>query len=83
MSDAKPESPTPLSKRTPRRGVSPTQAWEERTALVKRQSESHRVASDSKTARLRALRLAKEALEAKNENSREEPPARKPVRRVI
>lgn len=79
MPDAKPESPT-HPKRTPRRGVSPTQAWEERTAMVKRESESERVASDTKTARLRALRLAKEAAAAE-EPFRETSPARKRMRR--
>jgi hypothetical protein len=38
-------------------------AWEERTALVKREVEAARTASDAKTIRLKALRLAKEALD--------------------
>jgi hypothetical protein len=80
MSDAKPEIP-PQSKRTPRRGVSPTQAWEERTAMVKHQTESERIASDAKTIRLRALRLAKEAAAAEVEPLHEKPPARKRMRR--
>jgi hypothetical protein len=80
MSDAKPED-SPHSKRTPRRGVSPTQAWEERTALVKHQTESERVASDAKTIRLKALRLAKEAAAAEDAPPREKPPARKRMRR--
>jgi len=63
--------------------VSPTQAWEERTALVKRESESERIASDAKTARLRALRLAKEAAAAEDEPLRKKPPARKRMRRFI
>jgi hypothetical protein len=37
------------------------QAWESRTALVKQEQAAERAASDAKTARLRALRLAKEA----------------------
>ena len=36
------------------------QAWENRTALVKQQAASESAASDAKTARLKALRLAKE-----------------------
>jgi len=80
MSDAKPEF-SPHAKRTPRRGTSPTQAWEERTALVKHKTESERIASDAKTVRLRALRLAKEAEAAQDEPVREKPPARKRMRR--
>ena len=37
------------------------EAWEKRTALVKLQMNAESAASDAKTARLRALRLAKEA----------------------
>ena len=37
------------------------EAWEKRTALVKLQMNAESAASDVKTARLRALRLAKEA----------------------
>ena len=37
------------------------EAWEKRTALVKLQKNAESAASDAKTARLRALRLAKEA----------------------
>jgi hypothetical protein len=37
------------------------QAWESRTALVKQELAAERAATDAKTARLRALRLAKEA----------------------
>jgi hypothetical protein len=48
--------------------------------MVKRESESERVASDTKTARLRALRLAKEAAAAE-EPFRETSPARKRMRR--
>ena len=36
------------------------QAWEQRTKLVKSELEQERAASDVKTAKLRALRLAKE-----------------------
>ncbi len=61
MSEVKPDAPIAHSKRTLRRGVGPTQAWEDRTALVKRKTESERAASDDKTSRLKALRLAKEA----------------------
>lgn len=36
-------------------------AWEDRTQLVKQEQEAERAASEAKTLRLRALRLAKEA----------------------
>jgi len=36
-------------------------AWESRTQLVRQEQEAERAASDAKTVRLRALRLAKEA----------------------
>lgn len=39
----------------------PNATWEDRTALVKREIEAERRAVDAKTARLRALRLEKEA----------------------
>ncbi len=39
-------------------------AWEQRTLLVKEELAAARAASDAKTARLRALRLEKERLEA-------------------
>jgi hypothetical protein len=61
MPDAKPDFPAAYSKRPARRGVGPSQAWEDRTALVKRKMESERAASDDKTSRLKALRLAREA----------------------
>jgi hypothetical protein len=44
------------------------EAWEKRTALVKTQMNAESAASDAKTARLRALRLAKEAED--NESAR-------------
>ena len=48
-------------------------AWEKRTQLVKLQRNAESAASDAKTARLRALRLEKEALDA--EAARLNPPA--------
>jgi hypothetical protein len=40
------------------------QVWEDRTQLVKQEMEAQRTAIDAKTARLRTLRLAKEAQDA-------------------
>ena len=40
-------------------------AWEKRTQLVKDETAAHSAANDAKTARLRALRLAKEAEDAR------------------
>jgi hypothetical protein len=39
-------------------------AWESRTELVKQQANAERTATDAKTARLKALRLEKEAADA-------------------
>jgi hypothetical protein len=50
-----------------------SQVWEDRKALVKREMEAESVANDVKTAKLRALRLEKEALEA--EAAKNAPPA--------
>jgi hypothetical protein len=55
----------PSSKSRPNPNQRPRQdpnaIWEDRTALVKRELEAERRAVDAKTARLRALRLEKEA----------------------
>lgn len=37
------------------------QTWQQRTSLAKQQAAAESAANDAKTARLRALRLAKEA----------------------
>ncbi|MBS0281449.1 MAG: hypothetical protein JSR25_09825 [Proteobacteria bacterium] len=56
----------------------PADAWEERTRLVKREAEAERIAVDKKTARLKALRLEKEA--AEREANPPAPPIEKPRR---
>jgi hypothetical protein len=48
------------------------QVWENRKSLVKTEMAAENAANDAKTARLRALRLEKEALEA--EAARNAPP---------
>lgn len=48
-------------------------AWETRTALVKKEMAAESAANDAKTARLKALRLEKEAQDA--EAARNAPPA--------
>ena len=53
--------PPTSRERASRLFKNPIDAWEERTKLVKREAEAERVAVDKKTARLRALRLEKEA----------------------
>jgi hypothetical protein len=64
-------------------------ASEQRDALVKAQVEKERAATDAKTARLRALRLAKEESDrvAKAEHDAANPPQAKirkaKVRRVV
>jgi hypothetical protein len=63
------------------------QIWEDRTALVKRETAAESAANDAKTARLRALRLEKEKLEAEarelagTETTRA--PAKKRIRRIV
>jgi hypothetical protein len=49
-----------------------SQVWEDRKALVKRELEAESAANDVKTAKLRALRLEKEAQDA--EAARNAPP---------
>jgi hypothetical protein len=53
--------------------------WEDRTTLVKKEVEAERAASDAKIAKLRALRLAKEAVDKENADALENQP--KPARR--
>ena len=55
-----------------------SQAWQQRTELVKQELAAASAATDAKTARLRALRLAKEQEEAASQNSR--PPVTPPRR---
>jgi len=45
----------------PRLRLDPSVVWEDRKTMVLREAEAERRASDAKTARLRALRLEKEA----------------------
>ena len=58
------------------------QAWEQRTARVKQQTASASAANDAKTARLKALRLAKEEEDRKTTEAAPKPPAKKSVRRI-
>lgn len=63
-----------------RKTLGAAQIWEERTALVKRELAAESAANDAKTARLRALRLEKEAEEA--EAAPEKEPAPTPKKRI-
>ena len=61
-----------------------SQVWEDRKALVKRELEAESVANDVKTAKLRALRLEKEALEAEAAKAEPPPaPKKKPMKRFV
>jgi len=62
MSDTGSETPDSRPSKNPHSHQSHGRL-EERTALVKREVEAARTASDAKTIRLKALRLAKEALD--------------------
>jgi len=53
------------------------QVWQTRTQMVKQQMDSESKANDAKTARLKALRLAKEQEDAE---AQKHAPAPKPVR---
>ena len=57
------QTSTPRQKDAQRTANGIFQAWEKRTALVKQQSTAENAATDAKTARLKALRLEKEALD--------------------
>ena len=70
--------PPASRERASRLFKNPIDAWEERTKLVKREAEAERVAVDKKTARLRALRLEKEAVD--REAALAMPPVEKPRR---
>lgn len=61
----------------------PMSAWEERTSHVKREVKSERAASEAKTAKLRTLRLEKEAADRETSTGTPEKlPAAKPKKRV-
>jgi hypothetical protein len=61
MEDTIEKSHTSQQKEAARRNANNHFAvWEERTALVKQQVSAESAANDAKTAKLRALRLAKE-----------------------
>ena len=72
-------NPSQTRERAARLFKNPVDAWEERTQLVKREAEAERVAVDKKTARLKALRLEKEA--ADRETAAAAPPPEKPQRK--
>jgi hypothetical protein len=78
MSHFKPTSPFP-SNAAPRVRQDPMVLWEDRTILVKKEVDAERTASDAKTAKLRALRLAKEAADKETADALENQP--KPARR--
>ena len=60
-----------------------SQVWEDRKALVKRELEAESAAIDAKTARLRALRLEKDALDAEAAKAAgESAPVKKRVKRT-
>lgn len=63
------------------------QVWENRKTLVRQEMAAESAANDAKTARLRALRLEKEAQEAEEKRLKGEnaPPAprKRAVRRIV
>ena len=55
--------PSP-SRRAPHSPDGAMQVWQSRTDMVKKEMQAESAANDAKTARLKALRLEKEALDA-------------------
>lgn len=78
-----------MTFRQPGGGRTPSalsQAWQQRTELVKLELAAASAANDAKTARLRALRLAKEQEDAAGESSEAAaaaPRSAKGVRRIV
>lgn len=60
-----------------------SQAWEDRTALVKQMTREENAAADAKTARLKALRLEKERQDAETAETAAPAPAKPRVRRIV
>ena len=58
------------------------QVWETRTQMVKQEMQAASDANDAKTARLKALRLEKEKLEAEEAAANPPPPKKKSVKRI-
>lgn len=60
-------------------------AWDRRTSLVKQEQAAASAASDAKTARLKALRLEKERVDAETASTAPETaaPVRKRVKRIV
>ena len=79
MSQFRSNSSAPPSNVASRVRQDPMVLWEDRTILVKKEVDAERTASEAKTAKLRALRLAKEATDKENASALENLP--KPTRR--
>ena len=61
------------------------QVWEDRKSLAKKEMAAESAANDVKTARLKALRLEKEKLDAEEAAANPPPPAppkKRPVKRI-
>jgi hypothetical protein len=73
-----------MASKPPPQRTAAEQIWETRTQAVKREMAAESAANDAKTARLRALRLEKEAAEAA-EKKNDAPPApkKRAVRRIV
>ena len=84
MSETKASRQRDVAARTAR---SVAQAWEDRTALVRKEMAAESAANDAKTAKLRALRLEKEkhdAEAAKAAGVTSAPaPKKKAIRRIV
>lgn len=63
--------------------LDPRTAWEDRTALVKKEAEAERKATDLKTARLKILRLEKEAADKAAAGAEDAAPKPRAKKRVL
>jgi len=80
-----PQGPPPRDPSARKRAQSHFEAHEARTSLVKSMVAADNAARDAKTAKLRALRLAKEEADRAEAlaNPPPAPPAKKPRRKIV
>ena len=75
--------PSP-SRRAPHSPDGAMQVWQSRTDMVKKEMQAESAANDAKTARLKALRMEKEAQDAEAKRLKDaEAPAPAPKKRAI
>ena len=76
--------PSP-SRRAPHSPDGAMQVWQSRTDMVKKEMQAESAANDAKTARLKAMRLEKEKLDAEEAAANPPPPPppkKRPIKRI-